>query len=449
MAHEPNTDLLRPNHQAAMVVEPDVSASNQTERWLLILSGVFLAVNTAGLLLVRINAGSAQWSDILPLVVWLICAFLGYRALGRALPDRDPMLFSVAMFLSGWGLLIIDRLAPAFADRQTVWLIVALGGMLITATLPYPLRWLRQYRYTLLTIGLLLLVATILLGRNPSGQEGAPQLWLGLGSLFFQPSEALKIILVAFLASYLAEQYPAMRAASADGEDFRRLSLSPRIIGPMILMWSLAVVVLIWQRDLGTAVLFFAVFVILLYIASGYTLILVSGAVLTIVAAVVAYFLFNVVALRVDIWFNPWPEADGRAFQIVQSLMAFASGGVFGQGIGQGRPVYIPVVHSDFAFAALAEEWGLIGVVAVITCIAVLISRGLRASIVQHERPFHVLLAVGLTTLLAIQSLLIMGGVLKLIPLTGVTLPFISYGGSSLVMSFVIIGLLLRLSCEN
>jgi cell division protein FtsW (lipid II flippase) len=274
-------------------------------------------------------------------------------------------------------------------------------------------------------------------------------LWLGLGSLFFQPSEALKIILVAFLASYLAEQYPAMRAASADGEDFRRLTLSPRVIGPMILMWSLSIVVLVWQRDLGTAVLFFAAFIVLLYIASGYTLILVSGAVMTLAAAIAAYFLFNVVALRVDIWFNPWPEADGRAYQIVQSLMAFASGGVFGQGIGQGRPVYIPVVHSDFAFAALAEEWGLIGVIVVVGCIAVLISRGLRASIIQQDKPFHALLAVGLTILLAVQSLLIMGGVLKLIPLTGVTLPFISYGGSSLLMSFVIVGLLLRLSCEN
>lgn len=449
MAHEPNTDLLRADSQPVVVIEPEIPVNSQTERWLLVLSGLFLAVNGAGLFLVRLDAGSAQWNDVLPLVVWVMCAFLGYRLLNRALPDRDPLLFPVTMFLSGWGLLIIDRLAPAFADRQAVWLIVALGGLLLTAALPHPLRWLRHYRYTLLTVGLLLLIATILLGRNPSGQAGAPQLWLGLGSLFFQPSEALKIILVAFLASYLAEQYPAMRAASADGENFRRLTLSPRVIGPMILMWSLSVVVLIWQRDLGTAVLFFAAFIVLVYIASGYTLILISGAALTIVAAIAAYFLFNVVALRVDIWFNPWPAADGRAYQIVQSLMAFASGGVFGQGIGQGRPVYIPVVHSDFAFAALAEEWGLIGVIAVVACFAVLISRGLRASIIQHERPFHVLLAVGLTTLLAVQSLLIMGGVLKLIPLTGVTLPFISYGGSSLVMSFVIIGLLLRLSCEK
>lgn len=447
--NEPVTDLLRSDSQIAVRVEPEIPVNIQTERLLLVLAGCFLAVNTAGLFLVRVSLGSAQWSDVLPLLVWVVCAFLGHRILANRLPDHDPLLFSVAMFLSGWGLLIIDRLAPVFADRQVIWLIVALGGMLITAALPHPLRWLRQYRYTLLTIGLLLLIATILLGRNPSGQEGAPQLWLGLGSLFFQPSEALKIILVAFLASYLAEQYPAMRAASADGEDFRRLTLSPRVIGPMILMWSLSIVVLVWQRDLGTAVLFFAAFIVLLYIASGYTLILVSGAVMTIAAAIAAYFLFNVVALRVDIWFNPWPEADGRAFQIVQSLMAFASGGVFGQGIGQGRPVYIPVVHSDFAFAALAEEWGLIGVIVVVGCIAVLISRGLRASIIQQDKPFHALLAVGLTTLLAVQSLLIMGGVLKLIPLTGVTLPFISYGGSSLLMSFVIVGFLLRLSCEN
>ncbi len=152
------------------------------------------------------------------------------------------------------------------------------------------------------------------------------------------------------------------------------------------------------------------------------------------------------VQLRVDIWLNPWPEATGRAYQIVQSLMAFASGSVFGQGIGAGSPSYIPVIHSDFVFAAIAEEWGLLGVIVIIVCFTLLVMRGLQTAVRHQGHPFYTLLAVGLSILIGLQSLLIMGGVLKLVPLTGVTLPFLSYGGSSLLVSFVIIGLLLRLS---
>jgi cell division protein FtsW len=357
------------------------------------------------------------------------------------------------MFMSGWGLILIDRLAPNFGERQALWLIVGVAVMIVFAWFPQFMRWMRAYRYTLLFGGLVLLALTIVLGTNPSDPEGilgAPQLWLGIGSLFIQPSELLKVVLVVFLASYLAEQYPALRAEalviSPNAASQRRISLSPRIFGPILLMWGLCVVVLVWQRDLGTAILFFMVFLTLLYVASGYTRMLIIGALLVIVAAVVAYQLFGVVRLRIDIWLNPWLEAEGRAYQIVQSLMAFGAGGVFGQGIGQGAPLFIPVAHSDFAFAALAEEWGLLGVISVIAAQGIFVARGLRIAIAQRGKPFNTLLAVGLSSIIALQALLIMGGVLKLIPLTGVTLPFFSYGGSSLVVSFAIVGWMLRLS---
>jgi cell division protein FtsW len=346
------------------------------------------------------------------------------------------------MFLSGWGLLIIGRLMPAFADRQALWLLISTGALVLAASFPYLLRWLRSYRYLILALGLGLLIATILLGRNPSGLSGAPALWLGLGGLFVQPSEALKILLVAFLASYLAEQFPAL---SVEIPGIRR-TFSPRVAGPVLLMWGLSVVILVWQRDLGTAGLFFVVFLLLLYLASGALWILVGGAVLGLAAVLAAYNLFSVVELRVDIWLNPWPEAGGRAYQIVQSLQAFAAGGVFGQGIGQGVPGYVPVVHSDFVFAAVGEEWGLLGTISVVTAIAALCLRGLRISLQYPSRSFRSLLTIGLSVLLAVQSIMIMGGVLKLLPLTGVTLPFLSYGGSSLLVSFVALGLLIRLS---
>lgn len=430
------------SHFPVSLAEAEGQRRRRIERALLLISFAFIAVNLLSWVLVR---GSLSWHDALVLLVWVGCALGGHLLLERHLSQRDPLLFPLVMFLSGWGVVVIDRLAPLFADRQAIWLMISVAAMLFVALTPLALRWLRQFRYTLLVIGLLLLTATIALGQNPSGQAGAPELWLGFGSVFFQPSEALKIILAAFLASYLGEQYPALRAASLDA-DPHGLSLSPRIYGPILLMWSLSIVILVWQRDLGTAILFFIVFLVLLYVASGKTLILLGGAVLIVIAGVVAYSVFAVVQLRIDIWINPWADPDGRAFQIVQSLFAFAAGGVFGQGIGQGSPTFIPVVHSDFIFAALAEEWGLLGVIVVIGCIATLVMRGLRIALQQQARPFNTLLAVGLSTLIGVQSLLIMAGVLKLVPLTGVTLPYLSYGGSSLLANFVLIGLLLRLS---
>jgi cell division protein FtsW (lipid II flippase) len=420
-------------------VRPILSLSGESV--LLIIAGTFLLINFLALTLIRGSSSPADW---LHLAVWIACAALGYHLLNRFLPQHDPFLFPLTMFLSGWGLVLIDRLAPQFADRQTIWLPASVIAMLLVALLPHPLRWLRSYRYVLLLVGILLLTGTILLGTNPSGVAGSPQLWLGIGSFFFQPSEALKIILVAFLASYLAEQQPLLRAAP--GLRLRRLSLSPRILGPIFLMWGLSVIILIWQRDLGTAMLFFIVFLLMLYLVSGSLAILLIGLLMMVAAGLIAYQAFSVVQLRVDIWINPWPEADNRAYQIVQSLMAFAAGGPLGQGIAQGYPTYIPVVHSDFVFAALAEEWGLVGVLAVIAAIITLVSRGLLISIRLQRRPFRVLLGIGLSLLVAVQSLLIMAGVLKLVPLTGVTLPFVSYGGSSLLASFVIVGFLLRLS---
>jgi cell division protein FtsW (lipid II flippase) len=409
------------------------------ERHLLLLAGGFVGVNVLALTLQR--------PDLLLSSLWLVAAWLAaavgsFVALKRFMPQHDPLFLPLILLMVGWGLVLIERLAPNFAVRQALWLLISTAAMLSVALLPHMLRWLRVYRYLWLAAGLGLLVSTIAFGSNPSGQLSAPQLWLGRGGFFFQPSEPLKIILVAFLASYLAEQYPLLRAEGLAGGSI----FSPRLVGPVLLMWGLSVVILVWQRDLGTAVLFFVVFLILLYVASGYTALLLGGGLLIVVAAVVAYQLFDVVQLRVDIWLNPWPESDGRAYQIVQSLQAFAAGGVFGQGIGQGSPVYVPVVHSDFIFAALAEEYGFLGVIVVLVGFGTLVVRGMQIAIRQQGRPFRALLAIGLVTLLGGQAILIMGGTIRLLPLTGVTLPFFSYGGSSLLVSFCMVGLLLRLS---
>ena len=417
-----------------------MAAQNQAgHSWLLlILAGAFIFL---GMLTVSLTR-EIQLSYWLGFAAWVICAVVGALILNRRLPQRDPLLFPLVMFLSGWGLVAIERLAPAFADRQTIWLLIGVLAMLLTAVFPHVLRWLHAYRYILLALTLLLLMATIVLGRNPSGFAFAPRLWLGFGSVYFQSSEVMKIILVAFLASYLGEQSSTLQASPNGGS----WGLSPRLAGPTLLMWALSVVILVWQQDLGTAMLFFIVFLLLLYMTNGSLYIILGGLALVIAAGFAAYQLFEVVQLRVDIWLNPWAEADGRAYQIVQSLMAFGAGGIFGTGVGLGSPGYIPVVHSDFVFAALAEEWGLLGVIAVLSSFAVLAMRGLSIGISHSGRAFYKLFAVGLTMMLTVQALMIMAGVLKLLPLTGVTLPFISYGGSSLLASFVMIGILLRLS---
>lgn len=405
------------------------------EQALLVLAAMFVAVSQIALIVAR----GWHWGESWRAGVWLACAVAGHVALNRLLPHRDPLIFPVTMFIAGWGLLIISRLEPFFASRQAIWLSLSTVALVGACAAPRHLHWLRRYRYVWLFSGLLLLAMTILFGSNPSGF--GPRLWLGAADLFVQPSEILKLLLIVFLASYIADRHPARSI------HIGKVSLpSPGFFAPMLLMWGFTVVILLWQRDLGTATLFFVVFVVMLYLASGNALYLAGGLLMLLVVAAIAYQSIDVVRVRIDIWANPWADPQGRAFQIVQSLLAFAAGGIGGQGVGQGSPAYIPVVHSDFIFAALAEEWGLIGTLAVVMCLALLVMRAMRQALLQYSRPFHALLAAGIGVTLATQSLLIIGGTLKLIPLTGVTLPLMSYGGSSLLITCIMIGLLLSLS---
>ena len=409
------------------------------EQILLLGAGIFIAANHIGLVIATNRAPLDLWL----LLVWIICAAGGSIMLNRLNPQRDPYIFPATMLLTGWSLNLIDRLLPAYNVRQAGWMVLGLLALLGICALPGHLRWLRSYRYTWLLGGLALLTVTILVGVNPSG--AGPQLWLGIGGLFFQPSEILKVLLVVFLASYMADHQRLFRR-----ERFCMVERYPswRFMGPVFLMWGVSLILLIWQRDLGTATIFFLVFMLMLYLASGQWLLLGGGLLLMMVAAGGAYLVFDIVALRVDIWLDPWRDPDGRSFQVVQSLMAIADGGLIGSGIGQGIPTFIPVVHTDFTYAAIVEEWGLLGAVGLISALLVIILRGLRIAALLQHRPFHAYLAAGLCITLAVQSLIIISGALNLIPLTGVTLPFVSYGGSSLLTSFIMVGLLLALSRE-
>jgi len=422
--------------RSALLHAERAQRARSRERLLLSAASAFILCAALSLSLVRGNT-IAIWYAAL----WLSCAVGTHIALNRRLPCRDPFLLPLALLLTGWGILQIERLAPNFAVRQSAWLVLACLALVGVTRLPTNLRWLSRYRYLWLMAGLALLLLTVFFGSNPSGS--GPRLWLGAFDFYFQPSELLKLLLVAFFASYFADHRALLELPARS-----HLSALLRFLSPLLLMWGACVAILLWQRDLGTAMLFFVTFVALLYLATGKLAYVLGGVILLLAAGAVAYYAVDTVRLRVDIWLNPWRDPQGSAFQIVRSLMAFAAGGVFGQGVGQGSPSYVPVVHSDFIFAAIGEEWGMIGALAVIASFAIIGLRGLRLAIQAQNRIFRAYLAAGLSVVLTAQSLLIMGGVLKVIPLTGMTLPFMSYGGSSLLVSFIMIGLLLVISAD-
>lgn len=415
------------------------STRRRSELALMLISAGFVFTSAAALSLAL--EGTLQWRHFYAPVAWGSLFGFCYLVLTRILIRHDPVILPIVALMTGWGLILIDRLAPNFVPRQVVWLAISCGALLLAATLRPALAFLQRYRYTWLTVGLLLLAGTMLFGVNPSG-SGAT-LWLRVPlvrQVYFQPSELLKLLLVVFLASYFSDR--ARIIAIGTGNPVRRWIA---YLAPLAIMWGFCMILLVWQRDLGAATLFFAMFVVLIYLATGDKRYLMGGLLLLLVAAVIGYIAYDVVALRIDTWVDPWSEADGRGFQIVQSLYAVAAGGVFGQGVGTGFPTYIPVVHSDFAFAAIAEEWGFIGAVGIVAGFAVLSYRGLLIAGNSRET-FQLYLAAGITLLFSVQAFLIMAGVTKLLPLTGVTLPFVSYGGSSLLISCTMAGLLLNLS---
>jgi cell division protein FtsW (lipid II flippase) len=407
---------------------------------LLLLAAAFISLSYTSLLL----ALNRPWESLWLLGAYLLGLLFAYPLLNHLLPRHDPYLFPVVMLLCGWGLVIISRLVPRYGPRQLLWILLGLLVLLILARLPSHFEALRHYRYVWLGTGLGLLLLSILAGVNPSG--AGPRLWLSLGGeVYFQPSELLKILLVIFLASYMADHQAAFHAARRG-----RFRLIPagRIFAPIGVMWGFCLLLLIWQRDLGTAAIFYLVFLLMLYLASGQAWILAGGGLLLGLFAVLGYWALPIIRLRVDIWLQPWGDAENTSFQIAQSLMAIADGGLLGSGPGGGIPNFIPVAHTDFAFAALVEEWGLLGAAGLLICLLILIGRAFVLAARLGEKPFQAYLAAGLGILLAVQSLMILGGNLSLIPLTGVTLPFVSYGGSSLLNHFIALGLLLALSAE-
>jgi cell division protein FtsW (lipid II flippase) len=299
-------------------------------------------------------------------------------------------------------------------------------------------RRLERYRYTagFVGLGLLLLPLAPVIGRTINGSR----IWLSLGPVNFQPGEFAKLALAVFFAGYLVEKRELLSINRAFGP----FALpDPKHLGPVLVAWGVALVVMVSQRDLGTSLLFFTLFLVLIWVATERASYLAVGVLLFFVGGSLAFNAFSHVQERFDTWIDPWGKDKG--FQVVQAAFAFADGGVGGTGLNLGVPLNIPVVESDMIFAAIGEELGLLGATAVLIGFLLMIGAGLRIA-QQTDDGFERLLATGLSTLLGFQAFIIMAGVTRLLPLTGVTLPFISYGGSSLLANWVLLALLLRIS---
>ncbi len=365
-------------------------------------------------------------------IVWGLVITIAHRAANKHLPEHDPYILPAAALLSGWGLLTIWRLDETFGLRQTIWLAISVLVFNVALYRQQNLKLLRRYKYVLLSGGLFITALTLIFGTNPMGS--GPRLWLGCCGVYFQPSEPLKLLLVIYLSAYLA-----------DRAGVSLISSRSTLLFPTLIVTSLALLLLLVQRDLGTASIFICIFTVIIFFVTGKRRVLISAVLLLTLALSVGYFFINVIQIRVDGWLNPWNDPSGNSYQIVQSLLAVANGGTIGRGPGLGSPLLVPVAISDFIYAAIAEETGLAGSIGLLALIWLILARGLIASLRATDR-FRRYLAAGIVTYLGIQSLLIIGGNLRLLPLTGVTLPFVSYGGSSLLTSFIALFILLVIS---
>ena len=394
--------------------------------------------------------------------LWITIGAVVILSLGMHLTLRkratyaEPVLLPVATLLTILGLVMIYRIDVASALRaerndapiptpdvyaQLTWFSVAVVLFIAVLILVPDHRRLQRFTYSFGLVGLILLVLPLapVIGTPVNGAT----LWFRVGGFSLQPAEVAKILLTVFFAGYLMEKRDSLSLVRTKflGLGFPRL----KDLGPIAIAWAVSLGVLVFQRDLGTSLLFFGLFVFMLYIATQRRSWLILGGLLFAIGAALSYFMFGHVRARVTIWIDPWSYADGSGYQIVQSLYGLANGGIFGAGLGQGFPNFVPFANTDFIVAAIGEELGLTGIFALLLLYALIVERGFRIAVSVRDS-FGQLLAVGLSITLALQVFVIVGGVMKLILLTGLTTPFLSYRGASLIPNWVLIALLLRIS---
>ncbi|MFN8522008.1 MAG: FtsW/RodA/SpoVE family cell cycle protein [Chloroflexota bacterium] len=396
-----------------------------------------LAFPLAFCLLAELDLAGADRVRFGWVLVFACCLLAAHIATVVWSRHADGLVLPSGAVLSAVGLVLSRRLDPSLLTRELIWTGAGTAVLCVLLARPRAIEMLRDYRYVALVFGLLLLAVTVVVGSDPNG-SGA-RLWIRAGGLTAQPSELVKLILVGFLASFLDEH----RAVLRYGRRFLGVPLSGTVyLVPMAAAVGFSVLLLVLQRDLGAGLIFFGTAAAMLYLASASTAHLLASLTAFVAAALVAYERFSHVQLRVAIWLDPWVSRDTGGYQIVQGLAALAAGGLFGAGLGAGRPDLVPAAHTDYVIAVIGEELGLVGSLAVVMIYAVLVTRGF--AIAAAAAPgFDAMLAAGVTSLIAIQTIVILAGTVRLLPLTGVTLPLVSYGGSSAVVTWAGIGMLI------
>jgi cell division protein FtsW (lipid II flippase) len=408
----------------------------QLELKLLVVAGIIML---NGVLAVNLANGSINY-EFLGIIFIVFAAFIvANTVLRKAGHTGDPLLLPLAALLVGVGLITILRLKPNLFFIQSMWVGVGLITFLLTVFFAKRLEQVAYFKYVCGFIGVGLLLTAIIFGVDIGGHKS----WVIMGPIRFQPSEFAKIFIVLFLAAYLSERRELLTLATKHYGPF--VLPHPRFIAPLIAVWGMAMLMFVLQRDMGAALLFFGIATIMTYMVSGRLSYIIIGFILFLVGSVICYKFYSHIQTRVDIWLNPWADPNGGAYQIVQSLFALGSGGIMGSGLTYGFPTMIPEVHTDFIFAAIGEEMGLIGAGAIIIIYILLIYRAFRASLLSIM-PFSMLIAGGLAVSMALQIFLIIGGVTNFFPLTGITLPFISYGGSSIISNFILLGVIFSIS---
>jgi len=377
-----------------------------------------------------------------------------HLGLRQSAPNASPYLLPLAALITVVGLVEIYRLDPRLASLQRWWLLIAAGvgvGALMVLGRGGT-EWLLRYRYLFLTSAIVVFMLPLLPSSWPLGglEVNGSRLWLQLRVfdtevVQFQPGEIAKLLLVVFLASYLASRQGALTTLT------RRLGPftlpEPRQLFPLAAAWGVSLIILVYQRDLGASLLLLGLFAAMLYAATGRGIYPAVGGGLFLVGAIVAGQAFDHVQRRFDAWLRPWDDFADSGFQVAQSLFALGSGSLTGSGLGLGRPDFIPSATTDFVFAAVAEETGLAGSLAIVAAYGLLVAVGFGIALRARD-PYRKLLAAGLTSVIALQTILIIGGVIRLLPLTGIALPFMSYGGSALVANLIAIVVLARISHE-
>lgn len=414
--------------------------SRRTTELLLLIAAAFPVTLLYAMYVVTTGAALSFQTLAVPLGLFaaFAAAHIGVRIFA---PGADPAILPIVFTLSGIGITFVTRLQPDASLGQVIYLFLGVALMVGTLAVVKNLEVVKRYKYVLGIAGIILLVLPMFIGTEIYGSK----LWIKIGGFQFQPGEFAKVLIVLFLAGYLAENRELLSISNRTvlGIKFPRL----RLLYPLFIVWGVCLLVVAFERDLGSALLFYTIFLIMLYVATGRVSYVIIGLALLAVGAFGMYQIMSHVQVRVAIWLDPFSDAQNLGYQIVQSLFSLADGGLTGVGIGKGMADIIPVVASDMIFAAIGEEMGLLGGSAVLLLFMLFAVRGLTTA-ARAKSDLAAFSAAGLTAAISFQAFTIVGGVTKLIPLTGVTLPFMSQGGSSLLASFVIVGLLLRAGDE-